>query len=48
MKVPWWVKSHEDAVPWFFETKMVNPITDDVEAWYCAREQLWAMREGLA
>lgn len=48
MKEPWWVKLHENEVPWFFEAKMVNPFADDGEAWYFAREQLWAMREGLA
>jgi hypothetical protein len=49
----WW-GLRADAPPTFEDMGLVTPagMTDytpeEVVEWMCAREQLWAMREGLA
>ena len=49
MKIPWWVfKAGLWEVPIFMHFGFISPIIITSENWYCAREQLWAMREGLA
>ena len=51
---PWWVEDPSIAVdvPVFSEFGISPVYTDgrlaDADEWACAREQLWAMREGLA
>ena len=49
----WWEKyrrgySFESEVPIFADFELESPWNMENDNWVCAREQLWAMREGLA
>jgi hypothetical protein len=45
---PWWAEEISPCVPLFRNFEWVTPFDMNNPNWYCAREQLWAMREGLA
>jgi hypothetical protein len=51
--LPWWVYDQTafDEVPTCSEFGIIPPLDGreaDIDAWYCMREQLWAIKEGLA
>ena len=48
MKILWWESVAEEHVPIFTEFCIEAKWKKEDDNWVCAREQLWAMREGLA
>ena len=53
VKILWWEKyrrghNFEYEVPIFSDFDLESPWKMQNDHWVCAREQLWAMREGLA
>ena len=48
MNYPWWTAEINPGVPIYRDFELVTPFDMNNFDWYYAREQLWAMREGLA